>query len=114
MIEEKRFYILSGVRNVSLQRKRGSTLKAEVYTPAEVESWLLKSENIHTSITPGEAGESFAILFKPTTALARQDLMKIAAHAASLMDKDKPFSRISSIRLVKKGSDTMIRVGWST
>lgn len=99
---------------MSLRRKSKDSLKAEVYTPEQVRTWLNKTEKISAEITPGDAGESFAILFKPTTSLARQDLMKVVGHVASLLDKDKPFSRISSIRLVRRKNETMIRIGWST
>lgn len=103
-----------GLYKMSLARKRGDSLKAEVYTPEQVKNWLSAKEDIKAEITPGDAGESFAIMFKPTSSLTRQDLTKVVGHVAALLDKDKPFSRISSIRLVKRGNQTYIRIGWST
>lgn len=99
---------------MSLPRRRTDSLKAEVYTPEQVKNWLSAKEDITAEITQGDTGEAFAIMFKPTTSLARQDLTRIVGHVAALLDKDKPFSRISSIRLVKRGNQTYIRIGWST
>lgn len=89
------------------------TLKKKVYTEAEVTAWLDQSERIKADITPGEAGEAFAVYFYPSGNIAKQDLRKIVGHIARLMDKDKPFARITSIRVESKKNKTAIRIGWS-
>ena len=96
---------------MTLERK---SLKKKVYTEAEVRDWLNQSEKIKADITKGESGEAFAVYFYPSGSIARQDLKKIVGHIALLMDKDKPFARISSIRMETKGGKTAIRIGWST
>jgi len=96
---------------MTLERK---SLKKKVYTEAEIKTWLNDSEKIKADITKGETGEAFAVYFYPSGSIARQDLKKIVGHIAGLMDKDKPFARISSIRLEMKGNKTAIRIGWST
>ena len=73
-----------------------------------------QSERIKADITKGEAGEAFAVYFYPSGNIAKQDLKKVVGHIAILMDKDKPFARVSSIRLETRGGKTAIRIGWST
>ena len=96
---------------MTLDRK---SLKKKVYTEAEVKDWLNQSERIKADITKGEAGEAFAVYFYPSGNIAKQDLKKVVGHIAILMDKDKPFARVSSIRLETRGGKTAIRIGWST
>jgi hypothetical protein len=96
---------------MTLERK---SLKKKIYTEAEIKNWLNTSEKIKADITQGETGEAFAVYFYPSGSIAKQDLKKIVGHIAKLMDKDKPFARISSIRLEIKGNKTAIRIGWST
>ena len=93
---------------------RSRSIKKKVYTEAEIRDWLNQSEKIKADITQGEGGEAFAVYFYPSGSIARQDLKKIVGHIAILLDKDKPFARISSIRLETKGGKTAIRIGWST
>lgn len=89
------------------------TLKKKIYTTAEVKTWLTQKQNIKADITAGETGEAFAVFFYPSTSLTRQDLKKVIGHIARLLDKDKPFSRVSSIRMEPRGGKTAIRIGWS-
>jgi len=90
------------------------SLKKKVYTEAEVRDWLNQSERIKADITKGESGEAFSVYFYPSGNIAKQDLKKVVGHIAKLLDKDKPFARISSIRLEVKGGKSAIRIGWST
>lgn len=96
---------------MSLDRK---TLKKKVYTEAEVSEWLSSSQKIQADITQGETGESFAVYFQPSSNIAKQDLKKIIGHIAKLLDKDKPYAKVSSIRLETRGGKSVIRIGWST
>ena len=89
------------------------SLKKKVYTESQITDWL-NEQKIKAEITSGENGEAFAVYFLPVGSIARQDLKKIVGHIARLLDKDKPFSRISSIKLETRKGKTAIRIGWST
>ena len=95
---------------MTLDRK---SLKKKVFTEAEITDWLNQSEKIKADITRGETGEAFAVYFYPSGNIAKQDLKKVVGHIAALMDKDKPFARISSIRIETKNNKSAIRIGWS-
>lgn len=96
---------------MTLDRK---SLKKKVYTEAEIKDWLNQSEKIKADISmKGETGEAFVVYFYPSTNIAKHDLKKIMGHIAILMDKDKPFARISTIRLEPRDNKLAIRIGWS-
>lgn len=99
---------------MSITRKRTDTLKHKIYTHDEAKSWLLKKQKIDAEIVSGETGESFAVFFYPTPGAKNVNFKKLVGNVAQLLDLDKPFASISSIRLAKYRNKTALRIGWSS
>ena len=88
------------------------TLKKKIYTEGEVKNWLETNKHLKADFTKGETGESFAVYFYPAAGIKSQDLRKIVGHIARLLDEDKPYSRIVSIRFETINGKTALRLGW--
>lgn len=97
---------------MSLERQTRS-LKKRVYNYEETKRWLLKKKQVDAEITPGETGEAFAVYFYPTQGAKSVNFKMLVANVAQLLDLDKPYSGISSIRLEKFKNRTALRIGWA-
>jgi len=98
---------------MSIPVKRTDTLKKRIYTPDEAKTWLLKKKQVDAEIVSGESGETFAVFFFPTSGVKNVNLKQLVANVAQLLDVDKPYANISSIRVEKYKGKTAVRIGWS-
>lgn len=99
---------------MSLDHRGLKTLKKRVYTHQEVKTWLSQKKKIDSEITAGETGEAFAVYFFPTARSRSANFKKLVGNIAQLMDKDKPYAGISSIRLETFRGKTALRIGWAS
>ena len=104
----------SSISNIPILVMTICAIRSPFFTPKSISEWLNSSQKIKADITQGETGESFAVFFHPSSNIAKQDLKKIIGHIARLLDKDKPYAKVSSIRLETRGGKSVIRIGWST
>lgn len=98
---------------MSIPTKRTDTLKKRIYTTDEAKTWLLKKKQVDAEIVSGESGETFAVFFFPTAGAKNVNFKKLVANVAQLLDVDKPYANISSIRFEKYKNKTALRIGWS-
>ena len=91
-----------------------SSLKKKIYQYDEVRTWLQQKKRVRSEITSGESGESFAVYFYPDARARGIDYKKLVGNVAMLLDKDKPFGAISTIRLETYKGKTALRIGWSS
>jgi hypothetical protein len=89
------------------------SLKKKIYNYDQVKTWLLRKKQVDAEIVAGEGGESFAVYFYPTKGAKSIDFKWLTANVAQLLDLDKPYSSISSIRLEKYRTKTALRIGWT-
>ena len=93
-------------------RREKESLKKKIYNYDQVKTWLLKKKNIDAEIVAGETGEAFAVYFYPTKGARNTEFKKLVANVAQLLDLDKPYSGIFSIRLENYKGKTALRIGW--
>lgn len=98
---------------MSIPAKRGDTLKKQVYNYEQAKTWLLTKQQVDAEIVQGELGESFAVYFYPSSGVKNINFKKLVGNVAQLLDLDKPYSNISSIRLEKYKAKTALRIGWT-
>ena len=99
---------------MSIPARRGDTLKKQVFSRDEAKMWLLKKKQIDSEIVSGESGEAFAVYFFPTPDAKNANLKKLIGNVAQLLDLDKPYANISSIRFEKYRNKTALRIGWAS
>ena len=99
---------------MSIPVKKTDTLKRRVYTPEDAKEWLRVKQQVDAEIVSGETGESFAVLFYPSSGARNINFKKLVGNVAQLLDLDKPYADISSIRLEKYKGKTALRIGWSS
>ena len=98
---------------MSIPVRRTDTLKKRIYTPDEAKTIILKKKQVDIDIVSGESGEDFAVFFYPTSGVKNMNLKTLVANVAQLLDLDKPYGNISSIRVEKHKNKTAVRIGWS-
>ena len=99
---------------MSIPVRRTDTLKKRIYTNDEAKKWLLKKKEVDAEIVSGETGESFAVYFFLSKGVKNINFKKLVGNVAQLLDLDKPYAAISSIRFEKYKGKSALRIGWSS